>query len=33
MEAIISVIVLIASVVILDAVTYKSLGDLFKRKA
>jgi hypothetical protein len=31
MEAIIPFIVLIASVVLLDAVTYKSLGDLFKR--
>ncbi len=33
MEAIIPIIVLVASVVLLDAVTYKSLGDLFKRKA
>ncbi len=33
MEAIIPFIVLITSVVILDALTYKSLGDLFKRKA
>jgi hypothetical protein len=33
MEAIIPFIVLIASVAILDALTYKSLGDLFKRKA
>ncbi len=31
MEAIIPYIGLLASVVILDAVTYKSLGDLFKR--
>lgn len=33
METIIPFIVLVASVVLLDAVTYKSLGGLFKRKA
>lgn len=31
MQAILLIIFLVASVVILDALTYKSLGDLFKR--
>jgi hypothetical protein len=33
MEAIVSIIFIIASVVLIDSVTYKSFGELFKRKS